>query len=67
MGCLSQYTRRNEGLEMKDYVYTYVDSRVIDRYEYFYLFAKKEDAENMRKSFGDDSKYFDVHKVELIK
>lgn len=48
-------------------VYTFVDSRKIDRYEDFQLFEKREDAEALRNSFGSDSKFFDIHEVEVIK
>lgn len=47
-------------------VYTFVDSRNVDRYESFQIFLNREDAEDMRNSMGKDSKYFDVHEVEVI-
>jgi hypothetical protein len=47
-------------------VYTFVDSRSIDRYEEFKLFLKKEDAEKMRDSMKEEAKFYDVHKVEII-
>lgn len=47
-------------------VYTFVDSRKVDRYESFQLFLNRVDAENQRKSMGDDAIYFDVHEVEVI-
>jgi hypothetical protein len=47
-------------------VYTLVDSREIDRYENFSLFAKREDAQRQKESMGSDAHYFDIHKVEVI-
>lgn len=47
-------------------VYTFVDSRDVDKYATFTLFLKREDAEDMRKSMGEDSKYYDVHEVNVI-
>ena len=48
------------------YVYAFVDSREVDRYDKFELFKNLEDAEAMRKSMKEDAKYFDVHKVKVI-
>ncbi len=47
-------------------VYTFVDSREIDRYESFSLFLKREDAESQRESMGSDAHFYDVHEVEII-
>lgn len=47
-------------------VYAFIDSRCIDRYEDFKLFLRREDAEKMRESMGDDMNYFDVHEVNVI-
>jgi hypothetical protein len=47
-------------------VYTIVDSRKPDRYEDFILFLNREDAENQRKSMGNESIFFDIHEVEVI-
>ncbi len=47
-------------------VYTFVDSREVDRYVAFQLFLKREDAVAMRDSMGEDAKLFDVHEVEVI-
>ncbi len=47
-------------------VYTFVDSREVDRYEGFQLFSKREDAEAMRESMGSDKSFYDVHEVEVI-
>lgn len=48
-------------------VYTFVDSRDVDRYENFKLFLRREDAEKLRESMGNDMNYYDVHEVEVIK
>ncbi len=48
-------------------VYSFVDSRCLDRYENFKIFLKRKDAEEMRKSMGDDMNYYDVHEVNVIK
>jgi len=47
-------------------VYTFVDSRQVDRYVDFQLFLKKEDAVAMRESMGEDKTLYDVHEVEVI-
>jgi hypothetical protein len=47
-------------------VYTFVDSRAVDRYEDFQLFAKREDAEALRESFGSDAKFFNIDEVKII-
>jgi hypothetical protein len=47
-------------------VYTFVDSREVDRYIEFKLFKNREDAEKMRESMGSDMNFFDVHEVEVI-
>ena len=47
-------------------VYTFVDSREVDRYVDLQLFLNKEDAIAMRDSMGEEAKLFDVHEVEVI-
>lgn len=47
-------------------IYSLVDSREIDRYLGALFFKNLEDAEKMRKSTGNDERYFDIHHIEVI-
>lgn len=47
-------------------VYTFVDSREVDRYENFKLFLNRKDAEEMRDSMGEEKSFYDVHEVDII-
>ncbi len=48
-------------------VYTFVDSRDVDRYDSLQIFLEKEDAEAQRNSMGNDAHFFDVNEFEVIK
>ena len=48
------------------YVYGLIDNREPYRYVEMQLFLKKEDAEDMYQSFGEDKKHYHIHRLEVI-
>lgn len=48
-------------------VWILADDREIDRLPTCMIFYNKDDAEEMRESFGDDKKHWDLFVEEIIK
>jgi hypothetical protein len=47
-------------------ILTLVDNRELDRYPTLMCFATLQDAEDMKKSFNTDAKFWNIKPIELI-